>query len=241
MNKIATDSDTPLDFSDTLSQPTSQSHFDSNFLQVLAQELAKINKGKSTMDKAFARFAGSSQVAGNLAPTTICCNVQSSSTSSSIIDTGASGHMCLSLSLFHDIFTLSRPVQVVLPDGSIKQFTTAGKVHLSDKIMHQVVLYIPELKYNLLSVIKLLNDEQLSLHIYPNQRLFQDLLTKDTVASIAPSPGLLRFHSAAGRTAAVNSSITQSASSVHSASNSLHLLHARLGHTSISKMVHVAD
>jgi len=73
-----------------------------------------------------------------------------------IVDTGASDHMSYDLDLFDKLEALSKPVFITLPDGSIKKVTLEGNVKLNDNLPLSTVLYVPEFKFNLLSVTKLL-------------------------------------------------------------------------------------
>ena len=63
---------------------------------------------------------------------------------------------------------------------------------LDSNILLQRVLYVPEFKFNLLSVSKLLAIQRLCIHIYPSECIFQDLTTKEVVAT-APEHGGLYF------------------------------------------------
>lgn len=78
-----------------------------------------------------------------------------------VVDTGASDHMSPHIDLFHDIHTLDNPITVNLPDGTSKLVTTIGKIKLSPILIPTKVFHVPEFKFNLLSVGKLLIDNQL--------------------------------------------------------------------------------
>ena len=83
-------------------------------------------------------------------------------TSSWIIDSGATTHMCNDKSLFTKLQQLNHPQEVALGDGHVVKASERGTVTLEMKLPgNQVrkcdvhdVLYVPELSYNLLSVSK---------------------------------------------------------------------------------------
>uniref|UniRef100_A0A803LM65 Sulfotransferase n=1 Tax=Chenopodium quinoa TaxID=63459 RepID=A0A803LM65_CHEQI len=73
-----------------------------------------------------------------------------------IIDSGASDHMAGNKRLFCDLRKLSRPVKVILLDGSIKEVVQIGTVKFRPKIVLYDVLFLPEFKNNLLSLCKII-------------------------------------------------------------------------------------
>ena len=91
-------------------------------------------------------------------------SVSSSSETSStwIIDSGATCHMCLDSEIFTTLYQLEDPIDVVLGDGRTLVAVGRGKVVLDMVLpsgeskpctLHNV-LYVPSLSYNLLSVAK---------------------------------------------------------------------------------------
>ena len=79
-----------------------------------------------------------------------------------IIDSGATSHICNTRDLFHRLYPLKSPFEVILGDGHKLTAAAQGTVKLTMKSGHHGtrkctlhdVLYIPELSYNLLSVSK---------------------------------------------------------------------------------------
>ena len=87
---------------------------------------------------------------------------KSSTSCTWIIDSGASSHMCNNRKLFVKLYPLEHPVEVKLGDGRELMATAQGVVRLrmksgsdrSRKCSLHDVLYVPELSYNLISVLK---------------------------------------------------------------------------------------
>ena len=123
----------------------------------------------------------------------------------------------------------------------------------------QNVLYVPDFKFNLISVNKLLNDLHLFALLTPEKCIFQDPSSSLTMAIAPVDHGLYQFQpvSQAGinSTLPVTSKFGQDrSSSIMTVANtpvftfisidcknpSLDIVHARLGHTSVSKMQHLS-
>jgi len=135
---------------------------------------------------AYAQFAGISPIS---CQTNVCCAVHSN-IGSWIIDTGASDHMTSTSASFNSTTPLSIPIHVTLPDGTAKLVTHRGHIPLNQTISLNNVLDVPEFKYNLLSVSKLLSDHNLCAIFYPDRCFFQDLSTKLIVAAGRKDGGL---------------------------------------------------
>lgn len=87
--------------------------------------------------------------------------------------------MCPHISLFNTTFILTNPITMHLPDGTSKLVTTLGCIQLTPYVMLLDVLYVPEVKFNLLSIGKLLNTQNCFAQFFPSYCVFQDLLTKE--------------------------------------------------------------
>ena len=152
------------------------------------------NNQYNTLGDTYANFTGNTIFTGF---TSICCATQHGELKTWIVDTGASDHMAYDLDLFVNLDALSKPVYITLPDGSLKTVTLGGNVQLDEKIMLRKVLYVPEFKFNLLSVTKLLADQNLCIHLYSNECIFQDLTTSQVVAVAQEYNGLYKLESQA--------------------------------------------
>jgi len=123
---------------------------------------------ESTDSNAFAHFASMTSINTQ---SHISYAVLNSAFGSWIIDTGASDHMTFDSNLFSHTTTLLSPVSVPLPDGTLKPVTITGDIPLSSTTLHNV-LYVPNFKYNLLSVAKFLADDQHCTIFYPSYLCF---------------------------------------------------------------------
>jgi len=102
---------------------------------------------------AFSSFAGISKIDHTRSLCLLSC--VSNWQNTWIINTGASDHMCHNKDLFSTLKVLSKPSTVTLPNGKCVSITHTGTVILSDVLTLQGVFYVPNFKYNLLSVNKL--------------------------------------------------------------------------------------
>ncbi|KAF7841028.1 putative mitochondrial protein [Senna tora] len=66
---------------------------------------------------------------------------------------------------------------VTLPDGSVKIVTSIGSADISDSLKLDSVLFVPDFKYNLISVGKLVCDSSVQVHFHSSGCIVQDLLT----------------------------------------------------------------
>lgn len=79
-----------------------------------------------------------------------------------IIDTGASCHVCFDLTLFHSTESISN-TSVVLPDGTNLSVTISGTIRLTENLILHSVLYVPNFKFNLLSISALTYNNSISV------------------------------------------------------------------------------
>lgn len=73
-----------------------------------------------------------------------------------IIDSEATDHICISITLMHNIITHITPIIIHLPNGQTVACNTIGSVILQSNITLHNVLYIPTFNYNLISISKIL-------------------------------------------------------------------------------------
>jgi len=235
---------------------------DPSLIQALAKEMMKIMKGKQSTEPQTSHMSAYAQFAGTvpMSSQSIACSAVHNNLDSWIVDTGASDHMTSNSASFNSTKPLSQPVHVMLPDGTVKLVTHRGYIPLSQNITLQNVLHVPEFKYNLLSVSKLLSDNNLCAIFYPEKCFFQDLSTELIVAAGKREGGLyFLINFPAGQALSSSNSATvavriSSADASHTNSQSslascfsdkpvctLEIFHARLGHTSSLKMQHIPD
>ncbi|KAF7827503.1 Retrovirus-related Pol polyprotein from transposon TNT 1-94 [Senna tora] len=99
-----------------------------------------------------------------------------------IIDTGATSHMCSNESLMKDMKPLSHPRLVHLPNKSKKVIHSTGTITINSGLRLKDVLFIPFVKYNLLSVNKLAKDDNTSFVFYSESCILQDQKSKKILA-----------------------------------------------------------
>lgn len=75
--------------------------------------------------------------------------------------------MCNNKREFRNLSSISRPISVNLPDGSIKLVTRIGNIQLTPKLILKETLYTPCFRFNLLSVNKLSNHVHIKVIFYP--------------------------------------------------------------------------
>ena len=79
-----------------------------------------------------------------------------------IIDSGASHHMTGTRACLRDVSDIVS-CSVEMPNGEATVALKEGTVHLGGGLKLQHVLFVPNLKYNLISVSQLLNNSNLVL------------------------------------------------------------------------------
>lgn len=75
-----------------------------------------------------------------------------------VIDSGASSHVCYDVDMLVSSYRLEKPVNVHLPDGTVKIVTHCGDARINKYIYLKEVLLVPGFTHNLLSVAQLNQD-----------------------------------------------------------------------------------
>lgn len=120
--------------------------------------------------------------AGNSQPPVHIAGTAISPSTHWIIDTGASNHICSSLSLFTEYSACTSLSFVQLPDGSRAGVTHTGLFLTQPINFHlQNVFYIPSFKYNFLSVSQLTKSLRCLVSFYDSHCIFQDRTTKRAI------------------------------------------------------------
>lgn len=84
-----------------------------------------------------------------------------------IIDSGASDHMCHYISSFTNLRSiLHSRHEITIPDGRSISVSYIGDVRLHDALVLKDVLYVPQFKFNLISVCRLCNTEHIFLVVH---------------------------------------------------------------------------
>lgn len=80
------------------------------------------------------------------------------SNTSWIIDTASSDHMCHDLSFFTTYKMTHANNHIAIPNGKQVKVTHIGTIYLNNGIELQSVLFVPDFKFNLISIPKLCKD-----------------------------------------------------------------------------------
>lgn len=129
--------------------------------------------------------------------------------------------------LFFSTYKSISPISINLPNGNTILAKHSGTIILSEQLHLFDVLYIPDFKFNLISVQKLANSLHCKLIFTPNSCLIQDLPSQRMIGRADVCNGLyILNHPSASHNCDVNS-----VNSV--ASTQFDIWHYRLGHPSI--------
>ena len=167
-------------------------------------------------------------------PTAFLVNKSTSSTW--IVDSGASDHMTGNRALFHE-YTLSRDnFRLRIVDGTLSQVAGTGSIKIMKDLLLNSVLHVPNLDCNLLSISKFTRDFHCVTKFFPNLCEFQDLHSGRKIGSAEMCSGLYllqRTNSPKAPCPIVPYSSLKSQSSLGSCFNKVSdvmLWHYRLGH-----------
>lgn len=238
--------DTPLD--DELYDfegkgSTSGSKPDADMISAVVKEVMKAfsSGGGASNNRDTAR---TSNFAGKIHASNVANYNETYDCESWIVDTGASDHMGGNIKLFSDLKKLEKHVNVGLPDGSITRVSQAGTVKLSPNITLRDVLYIPDFKNNLLSVSKVVEGSKIEVVFDDNGCVFQDLYSKEEIGYGKEEYGLYKFQKKKRKKNEEEMKKEDDNVFVGNVKSSLkkvklNVMHARLGHSSLSKMEHL--
>lgn len=139
-----------------------------------------------------------------------------------ILDSGASLHICSSPKEIHSVQPNQVITTITLPDGSRAPVQAIGATHLNQSISLSCVHYVPNFKFNLLSISQLTRDSNCSVTFYPSHCILQDLSTKEEIGRGHEHAGLYYLE------------MTSPVCFTHSIPI-FQLWHQRLGHLSVDK------
>ncbi|KAK3041993.1 hypothetical protein RJ639_002301 [Escallonia herrerae] len=110
-----------------------------------------------------------------------------------IIDSGASDYMTGDVSLLHECSSCHENYKVRIADGSLSTVTGIGKVIISERLILNSVLLVPNLSCNLLSISKITQDLNCVVNFSSTHCLFQDLDSGKMIGNAKESKGLYRI------------------------------------------------
>ncbi|CAM8942273.1 unnamed protein product [Rhodiola kirilowii] len=155
-----------------------------------------------------------------------CLNTTKLSTDTWILDSGATDHITSHMHLLHDVKTLGIPYEVLMPNGSTATVTHIGSCHINQHLTIHDVLLVPEFKFNLLSIGKLVTTSQCTAQFIANQCYIQDQATHNVQVIGDLIDGLYQI-----RCLPTITSLSTTCSK-----DNLLLWHYRLGHISIKNL-----
>ncbi|CAJ2662218.1 unnamed protein product [Trifolium pratense] len=107
-----------------------------------------------------------------------------------IIDSGASNHICTTLSYFSTYSPVNNHIFVQLPDGSHAPVKHIGTINCSPSLTLTNVYHIPTFKFNLLSISQLTKSINCDVIFSSSGCIFQDRSTKKTIVQASARNGL---------------------------------------------------
>ena len=110
-----------------------------------------------------------------------------------IVDSGASDHMSGDSSMFKTWYPYTQSYKVRIADGSLSDVAGIGEVPLTDSIVLKSVLFVPNLKCNLLSIGKLTQDSNCKAEFSQSLCSFKDLNSGEMIGNARVKDGLYRI------------------------------------------------
>lgn len=141
-----------------------------------------------------------------------------------ILDSGASRHICHQRELFHN-WRRVHGVTVILPTTYCMSVEFIGDIRLSEQLLLQDVLFVPQFTYNLISVSYLLNDKNLVINFSGSSCTIHDRNLLTMIGKAESSNGLYVF--SPDKSHCLFATVC---------SVSLDTWHSRLGHTSFQRL-----
>nr|GFB04448.1 hypothetical protein [Tanacetum cinerariifolium] len=155
----------------------------------------------------------------------------------------ASDHMSPHLHLFHSIRVLKRPIKIRLPDGTSKCIKKVGHIRINSSLTLHNVFYVPDFKVNLLSVGEIASNSK----PYCSFPSYYVCFLGSTKKALTVGQGFHNLYICKPSSDApikvpsipvLSSFVNKEA---HLYNVTLDLFHARIGHTSVSKLIHVPE
>ena len=155
-----------------------------------------------------------------------------------IVDSGASDHMTGNATLVCKIHSCPSGLSVRIAYGSLSTIIDIGTIVVSKNLVLNSVLYISNLKCNLLSVHKLSKDLNCLTKFYPTWCEFQDISSGRMIGNAEERAGLYLRKNEISSSNKVTSSteIACNVSQNFHALNDVSLWHYRMGHPSFLYM-----
>ncbi|KAF7825809.1 putative LRR receptor-like serine/threonine-protein kinase [Senna tora] len=206
--------------------------------ELIQEEQKKLMKGNGGGNNAETPLAATyfADFAGNVVTDYLGYFTAKNASTRWIIDSGASSHVTGNLDLLKDVLEPRGKNTVQLPDGITKRVQYVGNVILGGKLILRNVLYVPDFKYNLISVNKLAVCSGLETIFHENGCMMQDRLTKKPLVRGSVLKNLYILEEEGVKVLQNKDSLVCKIDD----NNSSALWHARLGHPSDGVVSHIA-
>jgi len=182
---------------------------------------------------------GSEGVSANQVGSIVSCNVEKgnnlvslirfNSHNDSILDSGATDHICCSLSNLLSFNRIS-PIHVNLPDGTKVQATHSGSAKIFGNLCIGNVLFVPSFSYNLVSISRLVSHSNCIVTFTTNECSIQDKRSTKRIGTTNIQSGMYMIKGE------INTREDTPAQACTSAINH-DIWHMRLGHPSHKRLV----
>ncbi|KAF7834460.1 uncharacterized protein G2W53_009319 [Senna tora] len=152
----------------------------SQIAQLIQMELKKLVSKKGGTEESPVNASYFADFAGNI---TLSSSTYIQGSDKWVIDSGASSHVTGNVHFLTDIRLVRGLNTVTLPDGSVKYVSSVGTVRLSDALQLKNVLFVPDFRYNLIFVSKLVCDSSIQVKFHSYGCVMQDLLNDRIIAT----------------------------------------------------------
>ncbi|GJT97987.1 hypothetical protein Tco_1093505 [Tanacetum coccineum] len=95
-----------------------------------------------------------------------------------VVDSGATDHISISLTVMHNTFTCNPPILINLPNGQTVEVNICGSVRINSEITLTNVFYVPSFSYILLFISKLTKEMPIAAILTSLSCSFQTLNKK---------------------------------------------------------------
>lgn len=154
-----------------------------------------------------------------------------------IVDSGASDHMTPHLSTMIHSTVANSSQQINLPTGATAVISHTGTVVFPSGLTLNKVLCVPSFKHNLLSVQRLITDNNCEVQFYSTHCTIVDKITKKLKGVGLAKHGIYYLNTNSDLPSVVCNST--STSTTGNTPTPLSLWHHRLGHASLVKLIHI--
>ncbi|KAL2943465.1 Retrovirus-related Pol polyprotein from transposon RE2 [Bienertia sinuspersici] len=228
------EAESPLDF-----EEEEEMQLNPQFVNAVAKQMAKMMSKASGSNKGEENYSSSCNFAGKIYASNV--STDNSYDEGWIMDSGASDHMAWKENMFDCLSKLQKAVKIKLPDGTLKKVDKIGKIRVNENLELCNVLFVPDFKHNLMSVSKLIEEQGLCVCFNNEGCEFQDHSSKKMVAQAKERDGLYILDKGEGRLknneVILNNVILDNKGNKNAVT--IDVMHARLGHGSLSKLRHL--